>query len=736
MKKNFPEKIGRRNFLAGSLAAAATLGLPPGSRAARSTADSPEVDSKKPQPISHSQLDNPPDTLGTRESLLTPFAVFRELQLGSVRPEGWLLREMTKQANGIATHQPDFCFPFDRRYWASNERGQDEESRNGGTFWYPWEQMGYWVDGAYRCAKLTENPHLRRRAMESIQYTVNHPVEGWFLGPRKLYDPPPYQDPDLHPDRWPHAVFFRGLAAAAEGENDPAILRAMCRHYLSDTKSDYQQGPFGPRDRINIESILWCYAHSGDQRLLLKAQQIWSKVPASDLNELTADRPSTMHGVTFAEVSKLPALLSMYTGDKSQLDIASAAMRRVFKYHMLPDGTPSTTETLAGTSALDGHETCDIVEFNLTWGYLLMATGSGDYGDRIERALFNAGMGAVRKDWSGLQYFSCPNQLHIARNSCQVGFKGTAAALYGPNSDHRPKFKFVTACCAGNVNRMIPTYTQRMWMSAANGGLAAVLYGPSSVSARVGVHGQRVQIVEETSYPFSECIQFRVLCNRPVGFPLHLRIPAWCQRPGLAVNGKRVPISAPENGFITLDRTYSNNDVVSLDLPMQTSAVRSSDGGIYIERGPLVYSLNPKEDWTAIDMPEFEITSPDYFPMWAATAGSPWNYGLALDAGVVADRQVRVDAAAAGEDPWANPPIHLEVPARAVANWKLSRMRGDDPEWFRTPPLPLEKNQLGPVETIKLVPLGGTHLRVTVFPALNADASNGVAATSKGASTT
>lgn len=722
MKDTPADKFGRRRFLLGSLAAAATAGLPTSAPSQQTAGDSSDVPVRKSPALLHRKENNPPEMLGKRESLLTPFAVFRELQLGSVRPEGWLLEEMTKQVSGITIHQPDFCFPFDRRYWASNERGQDQESRNGGIFWYPWEQMGYWVDGAYRCAKLTENAYLCRRAMESIDYTMDHPINGWFLGPRKLYDPPDSADPDLQPDRWPQAVFFRGLAAVAEGEDNSKIVSAMRHHYLSDS-SDYQGGPYGPRDRVNIESILWCYAHSGDERLLVKAQEIWKKVPAADLDALTADRPSNMHGVTFAETSKLPALFSMYTGDKAQLEIATAAMNRIFKYHMLADGTPSTTESLAGTGALDGHETCDIVEYNLTWGYMLMATGSGNYGDCIERALFNAGMGAVRKDWTGLQYFSCPNQLHIARNSCQVGFKGTAAALYGPNSDHRPKFKFVTACCAGNVNRMLPTYVQRMWMSASNGGLAAVLYGPCSVRAKVGLNGQPVEIIEETSYPFSERIAFRVHCNSPIRFPLHLRVPEWCERPSLIVNGKNLALPAVENGFFRLERMYADRDVVVLELPMDAAAGSSGDGGIYLERGPLVYSLNPKEDWMAIEMPEFEITAPDYFPMWAATAGTRWNYGLIMDRDRDIDQQVRVHTNAVGNDPWSNPPIHLEVPARTIKNWDLVRPHGHDPEWFQTPPLPSDMSQLGSMETIKLVPLGSTQLRLTVFPAIKTAAS-------------
>jgi uncharacterized protein len=657
----------------------------------------------------------PPAPLGRREELLTPHAIFRELQLGTVRPEGWLKRELIKQVTHLTMPQNDFCFPFDRRYWASNERSQAEESRNGGTRWYPWEQMGYWTDGAYRSSAILGHEHLKRRAQEAISYTIENPVEGWFLGSRWLYDPPTDPDPDQHPGRWPNAVFFRALAAAAEAETNPRILAAMCRHYLSDTRSDYQQGPFGPRDRVNLESILWCYAHSGDPRLFEKARSIWAGVSRKELADLTADQPSDMHGVTFAEISKLAALIYMYTGEQEHLEVSVSAMERVFKYHMLADGAPSAAEALSGTTALDGHETCDIVEFNLSWGYLLMATGNGIYGDRIERALFNAGMGAVRKDWSGLQYISCPNQLHIARQSCQVGHLKTAAALYGPNSDHRPKFTFVTACCAGNINRLLPTYVQRMWMSSADGGLAAVLYGPSSVKAKVG--DVNVAILEQTAYPFSENIQLDIVSEAPTLFPLRLRIPSWCTNPRITINDRIYDRFSMERGFAVIRGRHFHRDRIVLTLPMNAAMGHSSGGGVFLERGPLVYSFQPQEHWKALMMPEFEITSPDYFPMWAVSAASPWNFGLCIDEGTPLQQQV-LAASQVGDDPWTTVGSNLQVSGRRIGGWDLLQT-GADSESLQTPPLPKSRNQLGKIEQISLVPLGCTHLRLTIFPHLN-----------------
>jgi hypothetical protein len=57
------------------------------------------------------------------DDLLMPHAEFRPLPLGSVKPEGWLRTELRKEADGITGHQPEFCFPFDRHYWAGQEKG-------------------------------------------------------------------------------------------------------------------------------------------------------------------------------------------------------------------------------------------------------------------------------------------------------------------------------------------------------------------------------------------------------------------------------------------------------------------------------------------------------------------------------------------------------------------------------------------------------------------------------------
>jgi len=81
-------KFGRRDFLQCSLATATLAGLAAPFAALEEVplpALGPTARIKKVLKYAR-----PPKILGLRDKYFMPYAVFRELQLGSVHPEGWL----------------------------------------------------------------------------------------------------------------------------------------------------------------------------------------------------------------------------------------------------------------------------------------------------------------------------------------------------------------------------------------------------------------------------------------------------------------------------------------------------------------------------------------------------------------------------------------------------------------------------------------------------------------------
>jgi hypothetical protein len=153
---------------------------------------------------------------------------------------------------------------------------------------------------------------------------------------------------------------------------------------------------------------------------------------------------------------------------------------------------------------------------------------------------------------------------------------------------------------------------------------------------------------------------------------------------------------------------------------MKVAVTRWPQNGLGIERGPLVYSLPIKENWTPLVEPKFTT---EEFPSWEATPASAWNYGIALGPEPLAS-EIRIKKRLLSQDeiadPWENPPIALTAPAKRILDWELQ----SDPDNIRqrfTPPLPdLSVSQVSEtLERVTLVPYGSTQLRVTIFPAVH-----------------
>lgn len=647
---------------------------------------------------------------------------FRPLAPGDIEPEGWLQLYLRKQAEQLASHLPKVSWPFTGAYWDGEEKPPEELT------WWPWEQKAYWVDGALRCGLALQDEKLIEGALAAVEYTLNHPDADGYLGPSFARTAlPPAPRPVWSNYRWFHTVFFRALAAHADATKDPRVAEAMRRHYLADKQRIDYGGP--SRNVTNIEGMLWAYERTGDRHLLTLAETAWNDFTRSaapgdhqsgDLHpdRVFANTPIHAHGVTYIEKAKLPAILYMHTGNPEYLRFALAAQERIFSHHMLIDGMPSTSEDYSGTTALDAHETCDISDHTWSWGYLLMATGDGIWADRIERACLNAGMGAIKKDWRAIQYFSSPNQVIATHNSNHVPLDGGEDApwmTYSPNPGH------VSACCAGNVHRLFPNYVIRMWMAdARNGGIAAMLYGASTVRARVGSNRQLIEVHQETNYPFDEEIHFTVHSAKPVAFPLLLRIPGWCKEPHLALNGRSLQFPSVHKGFVRLERTFLPGDRVTLTLPMQTVLTYWPGDGLGIEHGPLVYALAVKEDWAPVVAPKWSTAE---FPEWDARAATAWNYGIGVSETQLVS-QAQFERKPMTDDPWAEPPVTFTVPVRKISSWYLN-VNPRHPEWKETPPLPEIDDDLASalskvgIERVSLVPYGATQLRLAIFPKAN-----------------
>ena len=271
-----------------------------------------------------------------------------------------------------------------------------------------------------------------------------------------------------------------------------------------------------------------------------------------------------------------------------------------------------------------------------------------------------------------------------------------------------------TECCSGNVNRMLPNFVSRMWMTDSEGGAVAAIYGPSMTT--FPTEKGNVTIKCETSYPFGETLTFRVSGNEGASIPLTLRIPTWCNHSSLAVNGSPVDIYMPAGTFAKVSSGVKDGDVITLTLPMTVEKKTIEGQGVYFQRGPLLYAYAIPQKMTE-DTEEYanmhgkKPENPD-FKCWSITPTGGFNYAYADDGQPLVVIYPAIEEIG-GTIPYdlKYTPVNVRIPVKQI-EWGLVDNR-------YTPALP-EQGHLtllnNVTQYLDLVPYGCTELRLTVFP--------------------
>lgn len=617
---------------------------------------------------------------------------FSEGMIGDIKPEGWLQECLHRQQTGLTGHPEALSYPYNTCLWAGYipriKQQFDSE-------WWRYEQTAYFTDGMLRLGYLIGDQDMIQRGEDGVKYTMDHVQANGRLGDYRLES------------LWPMCVFFRAMKAEYEFTGNKAIVDALEKNYLSLSLNDLVEGH---RHILNIEGMLWTYGITKNERLLQLAEEAFNHggFPL-DEKQINTEEYIHMHGVTYSEQLKLPIMLYIYTGKQAYLDLAMKAQRQLERNHLLPDGLFTSAEHTLGNDIDIAHETCNITDYTWTLGYFLEATGDAEWADRIERVIFNAGLGSVTKDFKSLQYFSSVNQIICTGSSDNNEFKrGSTWMAYRPTHE--------TECCAGNVSRYMPNFTSRLWMHSADGGIVAAMYAPSTVKHNVS--GTEVTITEDTYYPFDGEISFRFSTAKAVNMPFTFRIPGWCKDFEVKVNGKRTNVNATSGSFTTINRTFNDGDVITLKLTMTPQIAEAKDGqGSYVECGPLLYSYAIPENWeedTEIhkNLNGKASENPD-FKCWNITPAGKWNYAMGRD---VKGLKLKVNKKLLKQgiypfDPQSTP-LSIQIPVTEI-EWPLI-------DGKRNPDTPkgADVKVTGGKSSIKLVPYGTTQLRVTVFPSL------------------
>jgi uncharacterized protein len=635
-------------------------------------------------------------TTGLRESSVG-LGVFSMLQLGSVRPKGWLKSQLQTQAAGLSGHLDET--------WPDVGPTSGWLGGNGES----WERGPYFLDGLIPLAYLLDDKRLKGKAQNFIEWTLKSQTETGMFGPAS------------NEDWWPRIVMLKALTQYYEATADSRVIPMMTRYFRYQlatlpTRPLTSWGKFRWQDQLL--TVLWLYDRTADPTLLdlvklLRAQgydwvaqyddfKFKDRMSASEI-ALRSKMPGfqdvkmATHGVNNGQAVKTGALWSRISGASSDRQASLKMISELEEYHGLPNGMFSCDEHLAGRNPSQGSELCAVVEYMYSLEQSLATLGDASLGDRLETLAFNALPGAMTDDMWAHQYDQQPNQVECSLHKEPWTTNGPESNLYGLE----PNF----GCCTANFSQGWPKFAASLIMTSALGGLVAAAYSPCE--AHVSLHGTDVHIIEETEYPFRGTIRMTVSPSRPSSFPFLFRIPHWAENAEIRVNGRKES-EAKAGSFARIEREWKQGDNVEANFPMQPRVVAGFNGSVSVERGPLVFAFNIHQNW--LKLRDRGLTAD-----WQVYPGSRWNYALEEDS-LAHPEHIAVSEKPLTDKPFAleGTPTQLQVKARLLPSWMayegvagtLSESPVESPE---------------PEETITLVPYAAAKLRITSFPRLKDD---------------
>jgi len=239
------------------------------------------------------------------------------------------------------------------------------------------------------------------------------------------------------------------------------------------------------------------------------------------------------------------------------------------------------------------NETCAAIG-SVYWNQrMFLLTGDSKYYDILERTLYNGLIAGI--SLSGDQFFY-PNPLE---SDGKFPFNQGACTRQA---------WFDCSCCPTNLIRFIPSIPGLIY-ATHNDVLYVNLY--MSNKAMAEINKNKVDISQQTGYPWNGNIAMTINPEKNATFTLKLRIPGWVENrvaPGdlyaylngkaaevsLKLNGKDVPADI-KDGYVTISREWIKGDRVELTLPMGIREVVANEkvkddlNKVAFEYGPMVF---------------------------------------------------------------------------------------------------------------------------------------------------
>jgi uncharacterized protein len=382
-----------------------------------------------------------------------------------------------------------------------------------------------------------------------------------------------------------------GLLDAHEFAGDPIALEVLWKTtqsalpYLPDRALNRVEQRNRPHKDVSYtwdesytlpENLFLAFQRSGDRRY----RELATRYIEDDFFLPLARGENVLPGEhAYSHINALSSAVQSYLNlnKEEYLRAAVNGFRMVQQQSFATGGWgPDETFVVPGTGSLEGSLGTTHSGFETPCGayghfkiarYLLRLTRDSRYGDSMERVLLNTIAGAfpVQPDGTSFYYSDYNNQSHKVH--------------------HRDKWP----CCSGTFPQLSADYGISSYFQGQDG-FYVNLFLPSSFSWVS--NGAKCTLHQKTDYPFGNTVEFELELSRSEPLVLYFRIPAWAgPQTRVSINGRPASAELTPGRFLSLSRTWSNQDHVLLefDMPLRLEAIEAkSPNTVALIHGPLV----------------------------------------------------------------------------------------------------------------------------------------------------
>lgn len=314
------------------------------------------------------------------------------------------------------------------------------------------------------------------------------------------------------------------------------------------------------------------YKITGDLKYLTLAKQFSHKAILNPLLQ-HQDKLDGLHANT--QIPKVIGFerISQFSGDKTWHAAAEFFWKTVVENRTIAFGGNSVREHFYPVNDYSlmiadrsGPETCNTYNMLRLSKMLYTESNTLKYIDYYERGMFNHILSSQHPGHGGFVYLTSVHPQH-----------------YRCYSQSQNNFW----CCVGTGMENHAKYGELIYSHSGKD-----LFVNLFVASKLSWKEQAMTLVQETDFPESETSKIRIQLDQPSDFTLNIRYPQWV-KPGsmvIRINGKAAKINTLPGTYVALNRTWKAGDVISVELPMQTTAEYMPDHSSWVAflHGPIV----------------------------------------------------------------------------------------------------------------------------------------------------